>query len=25
VAAMGVSLTDFYTMLIEEALDAVKK
>lgn len=25
VAAMGVSLTDFYTMLIEEALDAIKK
>jgi D-alanine-D-alanine ligase len=25
VAAMGVSLTDFYTMLIEEALEAVKK
>ena len=25
VAAMGVSLTDFYSMLIEEALDAVKK
>ncbi|MEN9952263.1 MAG: hypothetical protein RLZZ520_531 [Bacteroidota bacterium] len=25
VAAMGVSLTDFYTILIEEALDTVKK
>lgn len=25
VAAMGVSLTDFYSMLIEEALDTVKK
>jgi D-alanine-D-alanine ligase len=25
VAAMGVSLTDFYSMLIEEALEAIKK
>jgi len=25
VAAMGLSLTDFYTMLVEEALDAVNK
>jgi D-alanine-D-alanine ligase len=25
VAAMGVSLTDFYTMLIEEALEVIKK